>query len=141
MRRICGKTFRVAVHETQDLIRTVFFDTRHDIHQHERGGHGFGLRADGLQRRESAHREEAATAVAAYNPARQRPQHATGLMKNLRATPAGRLRWHWDPKMLEELRADDLESSQSLLNRCRHFLPAWRLERDSEIGWSGSAAT
>ena len=65
--------------------------------------------------------EEAAAAVAAYNPARARPQNATGLMKNLRATPAGRLRWHWDLKFLEELRADDLESSQALLHRCRHF--------------------
>ena len=65
--------------------------------------------------------EEAAAAVAAYNPARQRPENAAGLMKNLRTTPAGRLRWHWDPKMLQELRADDLESSHSLLHRCRHF--------------------
>jgi pimeloyl-ACP methyl ester carboxylesterase len=65
--------------------------------------------------------EEAAAAVAAYNPTRKRPRNATGLMKNLRTTPTGRLRWHWDPKMLQELRADDLESSQSLLHRCRHF--------------------
>lgn len=43
--------------------------------------------------------EEAAAAVAAYNPhrANQNPQ---GLMRNLREGPDGRLRWHWDPKVI-----------------------------------------
>ena len=65
--------------------------------------------------------EEAAAAVAAYNPARPRPRNTAGLMKNLRAMPSGRLRWHWDPQMLEGLRADDVESARLLLHRCRHF--------------------
>ena len=65
--------------------------------------------------------EEAAAAVAAYNPKRPRPKNPAGLMKNLRSMDSGRLRWHWDPKMLRQLRADDKESSQSLLERCRHF--------------------
>jgi len=44
--------------------------------------------------------EEAADAVAAYNPHRPRPKNVSGLMKNLRLRPDGRLHWHWDPQML-----------------------------------------
>ena len=44
---------------------------------------------------------EAADAIAAYNPARPRPADPSGLMKNLRHDGDGRLRWHWDPRMLE----------------------------------------
>ena len=44
---------------------------------------------------------EAADAVAAYNPARTRPAAGRGLMKNLREGDDGRLRWHWDPRILE----------------------------------------
>jgi len=45
--------------------------------------------------------QEAADAIAAYNPARPRPADPSGLMKNLRHDGEGRLRWHWDPRMLE----------------------------------------
>lgn len=45
--------------------------------------------------------EEAAEAVAAYNPQRPRPGNPAGLMKNLRLRDDGRLYWHWDPRMLE----------------------------------------
>ena len=41
--------------------------------------------------------EEAADAVAAYNPHRPRPRSTAGLMKNLRRRIDGRLYWHWDP--------------------------------------------
>ncbi|KFG90935.1 Alpha/beta hydrolase fold protein [Sphingobium herbicidovorans NBRC 16415] len=44
--------------------------------------------------------EEAADAVATYYPDRERPKDSTGLNKNLRASPDGRLRWHWDPALL-----------------------------------------
>jgi pimeloyl-ACP methyl ester carboxylesterase len=44
--------------------------------------------------------EEAADAIAAYNPHRPRPADLTGLMRNLRAGEDGRLRWHWDPAFL-----------------------------------------
>jgi pimeloyl-ACP methyl ester carboxylesterase len=44
--------------------------------------------------------EEAAKAVAAYNPHRPPPDNASGLMKNLRLRSDGRLYWHWDPKLL-----------------------------------------
>jgi non-heme chloroperoxidase len=45
--------------------------------------------------------EEAADAVASYLPHRRRPSDLTGLAKNLRRTPDGRYRWHWDPRFLE----------------------------------------
>lgn len=43
--------------------------------------------------------EEAAEAVAAYNPHRPRPRSSKGLMKNLRLRD-GRLHWHWDPRFM-----------------------------------------
>jgi pimeloyl-ACP methyl ester carboxylesterase len=44
---------------------------------------------------------EAADAVAAYLPHRPRPRSHEGLRKNLRQTPDGRWRWHWDPRFIE----------------------------------------
>lgn len=43
--------------------------------------------------------DEAADAVAAYNPERPRPANPSGLLKNLRLRE-GRYFWHWDPAML-----------------------------------------
>lgn len=45
--------------------------------------------------------QEAADAVAAYLPHRERPRDPSGLAKNLRESEDGRLRWHWDPRMLD----------------------------------------
>ncbi len=44
---------------------------------------------------------EAADAVAAYLPHRERPADPSGLARNLRESRDGRLRWHWDPRMLD----------------------------------------
>lgn len=44
---------------------------------------------------------EAVEAVAAYNPRRRASLDGTGMMKNLRKGADGRLRWHWDPRILE----------------------------------------
>ncbi len=44
--------------------------------------------------------EVAADAVAAYLPHRERPRDQSGLEKNLRRGPDGRLRWHWDPRFM-----------------------------------------
>lgn len=41
--------------------------------------------------------DEAADAVAAYQPHRPRPKDTSGLAKNLRFGDDGRWRWHWDP--------------------------------------------
>lgn len=44
--------------------------------------------------------EEAADAIARYNPTRARPKSNDGLAKNLRLHDDGRYRWHWDPKFM-----------------------------------------
>lgn len=46
--------------------------------------------------------EEAADAIAAYLPHRQRPRSPEGLRRNLRQRPDGRWRWHWDPQFLHK---------------------------------------
>lgn len=51
--------------------------------------------------------EEAADAVAAYLPHRPRPRTTEGLKKNLRLSPDGRWRWHWDPRFLDGRRPVD----------------------------------
>jgi pimeloyl-ACP methyl ester carboxylesterase len=48
---------------------------------------------------------EAAQAVAEYLPHRPRPKSNEGLKKNLRLSPDGRWRWHWDPRFLDGPRA------------------------------------
>jgi pimeloyl-ACP methyl ester carboxylesterase len=45
--------------------------------------------------------EEAAEAIASYNPHRPRPKRLDGLRKNLRLRDDGRYRWHWDPAFIE----------------------------------------
>jgi pimeloyl-ACP methyl ester carboxylesterase len=57
--------------------------------------------------------EEAAEAVAAYNPHRPRPPDTSGLMKNLRLRGDGRLHWHWDPKIFDSY---DVERATSEMN-------------------------
>ncbi|WP_077145577.1 alpha/beta fold hydrolase [Sphingopyxis sp. KK2] len=46
--------------------------------------------------------DEAVAAVAAYNPQRSAPPDGGGLMKNLREGEDGRLRWHWDPRIIAD---------------------------------------
>jgi pimeloyl-ACP methyl ester carboxylesterase len=57
--------------------------------------------------------EEAASAVAAYNPLRPMPQDHEGLRKNLRQRADGRYRWHWDPRILD----NDYRTQMALLER------------------------
>lgn len=56
--------------------------------------------------------DEAADAVAAYNPDRPRPADASGLMRNLRLGVDGRLYWHWDPRIMIE--GADIEAHHDL---------------------------
>ena len=44
--------------------------------------------------------EEAADAIAAYLPGRERPASLVGLAKNLRQRDDGRHYWHWDPRFV-----------------------------------------
>ena len=50
--------------------------------------------------------EEAADAISAYYPDRPRPKDLSGLHKNLRLGDDGRYRWHWDPRMMADMRSD-----------------------------------
>lgn len=45
--------------------------------------------------------DDAADAIAAYQPHRPRPKDLSGLAKNLRLGDDGRWRWHWDPGFLD----------------------------------------
>lgn len=45
--------------------------------------------------------DDAADAVAAYNPLRPRPTDTKGLSKNLRLRDNGRWYWHWDPQFVQ----------------------------------------
>ena len=45
--------------------------------------------------------DEAAEAVARYNPLRPRSKNTEGLRRNLRLDDTGRYRWHWDPAVLQ----------------------------------------
>jgi pimeloyl-ACP methyl ester carboxylesterase len=53
--------------------------------------------------------EAVVEAVAAYNPNRPRPRNPNGLMRNLREGADGRLRWHWDPRILPADTSEDME--------------------------------
>lgn len=77
------------------------------------------LRAEGVDRIlgfMAAHRdgftslEQAASAVAAYQPQRAQRSNPDGLKKNLRQHDNGRWYWHWDPVMLEAFQRGRAES-------------------------------
>lgn len=53
--------------------------------------------------------DDAAQAIADYNPHRQKPTDTEGLRKNLRQQADGRYHWHWDPRILAAGPARDLE--------------------------------
>lgn len=59
--------------------------------------------------------EEAADAVAAYNPARPRPADVNGLGKNLRLRDDGRYYWHWDLRLLSTSPASEPPAFQESL--------------------------
>lgn len=55
--------------------------------------------------------DEAADAVALYNPHRPRPKDPAGLRKNLRKRGDGRWYWHWDPRFVSERNEAEEQSS------------------------------
>lgn len=57
--------------------------------------------------------EEAAAAIAEYQPHRPPPSDLRGLSKNLRRDPDGRWRWHWDPDFFLGPRPVGTDSSQA----------------------------
>jgi pimeloyl-ACP methyl ester carboxylesterase len=60
--------------------------------------------------------EEAADAVAAYNPHRPRPKDLSGLRRNLRQRPDGRWVWHWDPRFMQAPGGNEDETRVSLMS-------------------------
>ena len=53
--------------------------------------------------------DQAAEAVAAYLPHRPKPSNPEGLKKNLRTGNNGRLYWHWDPAVMNEINSNDFD--------------------------------
>jgi pimeloyl-ACP methyl ester carboxylesterase len=60
--------------------------------------------------------EEAADAIAAYNPHRPRPKDLSGLRKNLRQRDDGRWMWHWDPAFVRGRWGSPDETRSSLVD-------------------------
>lgn len=56
--------------------------------------------------------EEAADAVAAFNPHRPRPADPSGLLRNLRLREDGRYYWHWDPDLFTSLDASPSQQGE-----------------------------
>lgn len=67
--------------------------------------------------------EDAAAAVAAYNPNRSTPKSNEGLRKNLRLKKDGRLYWHWDPRLLEVGHDIERISVEDCLDELRRIAP------------------
>lgn len=63
--------------------------------------------------------DEAAEAIATYLPHRSRPTDLSGLRKNLRQGEDGRLRWHWDPQVLDGNIASMADAYQRLAGAAR----------------------
>lgn len=59
--------------------------------------------------------DDAADAIAAYNPNRPRPKDLSGLAKNLRQRDDGRWYWHWDPAFVTGRFGFDDETRASML--------------------------
>lgn len=72
--------------------------------------------------------EEAADAVAAYNPNRRRPSDLGGLRKNLRQRPDGRWAWHWDPRFISGKDGSPDETRASIIDPDRLEAAARHLE-------------
>ncbi|MGH8184378.1 MAG: alpha/beta fold hydrolase [Rhodanobacteraceae bacterium] len=60
--------------------------------------------------------DEAAAEVAAYLPQRRRRKHRYELAQLLRRGDDGRLRWHWDPAMLDTIAREAERHQQRLLD-------------------------
>jgi pimeloyl-ACP methyl ester carboxylesterase len=68
--------------------------------------------------------DDAADAIAAYQPHRPRPRDLSGLRKNLRLGEDGRWRWHWDPAFLDIRAGGSSEHA-----RDRHHLELMEMAR------------
>jgi pimeloyl-ACP methyl ester carboxylesterase len=60
--------------------------------------------------------DDAADAIAAYNPHRPRPTDLSGLAKNLRLRDDGRWHWHWDPRFVDGKFGSEDETRSSVID-------------------------
>jgi len=65
--------------------------------------------------------EEAAAAIAQYLPHRQERKSPERLRQLLVTHDDGRLRWHWDPRMLDRIAADSERQQAHLLDAARNI--------------------
>jgi len=65
--------------------------------------------------------EEAADAIARYLPHRAERKSPERLRQLLVARADGRLRWHWDPRMLDRIAADSEQQQAHLLEAARNI--------------------
>ena len=70
--------------------------------------------------------DEAAAAVSAYLPNREKPKDHSRLEKNLRLRADGRYYWHWDMKMLELWKS--ITPDQQIKNEARMYQAAKNLK-------------
>ena len=86
--------------------------------------------------------DEAAAAVAAYLPHRERREGSATLNRYLRKCDDGRLRWHWDPRFITSVTDDDTgRTAERLVEAARHLqLPAHLIRGGSSNLVSESAA-
>ena len=70
--------------------------------------------------------DEAAAAVSAYLPNREKPKDYSRLEKNLRLREDGRYYWHWDMKMLELWKS--ITPDQQIKNEARMYQSAKNLK-------------
>jgi pimeloyl-ACP methyl ester carboxylesterase len=115
-----GITSMVAIAEAPDQARVaralVLVDVAHRIEESGRDRIGAFMTAspDGF-----ASLDEAADAIAAYNPHRPRPSDLSGLAKNLRQRDDGRWVWHWDPAFVRGRFGSPDETRSSLIGEDR----------------------
>ena len=115
-----GLSSLVAVAETPgqaELARAlVLVDVAHQMEAggRERIGSFMTSAPDGF-----ASLDEAADAIAAYNPHRPRPKDLTGLAKNLRQRDDGRWVWHWDPRFVSGKFGSPDETRSSVIDPAR----------------------
>jgi pimeloyl-ACP methyl ester carboxylesterase len=85
------------------------------------------VRAEGRRYR-SGSLEEAAAAVAAYNPHRPPPSDLRGLAKNLRERD-GRWYWHWDPAFMNNKGLSEVADTDRLRRAAQSLAPPVLLVR------------
>ena len=65
--------------------------------------------------------DEAARAIAAYLPHRREPKRPERLRTLLADHGDGRLRWHWDPRLLDDVAEDSAAQQPRLLEAARRI--------------------